>query len=485
MLDLEPNLSKIAEIASDKKEIEKQHQELEKWRNLNTFYYQSIENSCKCIVQTSSNVLEIGSGLGYVLNSVDPNYGLGIDINPASVEYAGNKFPHLNFKIEDAECFSSDKDFEYILIVNTLSCVDNVQKVLYNVNQLCNLSTRIVLVFHNPAWEPILQFASLIGQRRPSPKLNWLSAEDVKNLLSLVNLEVVTHSKYCLLPKRIPLLSWFVNKLVAPLPLVNGLCLNECIIARREPRFSKNEEIASQLSCSVIVPARNEAGNIEDCITRMPKLGRHTEIIFIEGYSEDNTWEEMQRVQTLYPDWDIKIVRQSGKGKGIAVRQGFAMATGDVLIILDSDLTVRPEDLGHFFNAVASNNCELANGCRLIYPLDKESMPWLNQLANRFFAWLLSYLLNIKIKDSLCGTKALSKENYQKIADNRSYFGDFDPFGDFDLLFGAAKLNLKIKDVPVRYMPRQYGESNISHFKEGLVLLKMCLFAARKIKFLG
>ena len=193
----------------------------------------------------------------------------------------------------------------------------------------------------------------------------------------------------------------------------------------------------------------------------------------------------MQRVQALYPDWDIKIVRQSGKGKGIAVRQGFAMATGDVLIILDSDLTVRPEDLGHFFNAVASNNCELANGCRLIYPLNKESMPWLNQLANRFFAWLLSYLLNIKIKDSLCGTKALSKENYEKIAANRSYFGDFDPFGDFDLLFGAAKLNLKIKDIPVRYVPRKYGKSNISHFKEGLVLLKMCVFAARKIKFLS
>ena len=484
MLNLQPGTTEKLE-RSDGSNFSKQHQELEKWRDRNTFYYQSIEGFCKYLLQGNSNVLEIGSGLGYVLNAVNPKYGLGIDIDPSSIEYAKSKFPQLDFQVGDAECFNTDKDFEYILIINTLSSVDNIQKVLDNVNRLCHLDTRVVIVFHNPAWELILQFASLIGQRRPAPRLNWLSAEDIRNLLSLVNLEVVTHSKYCLLPKPIPVISWLVNKFIAPLPVVKDLCLNECIVARREPSFSPHNEIVNTLSCSVIIPARNEAGNIEDCITRMPQLGRHTEIIFIEGYSEDDTWEEMQRVQALYPDWDIKIVRQSGKGKGIAVRQGFAMATGDVLIILDSDLTVRPEDLGHFFNAVASNNCELANGCRLIYPLDKESMPWLNQLANRFFAWLLSYLLNIKIKDSLCGTKALSKENYQKIAGNRSYFGDFDPFGDFDLLFGAAKLNLKIKDVPVRYMPRQYGKSNISHFKEGLVLLKMCLFAARKIKFLG
>lgn len=238
------------------------------------------------------------------------------------------------------------------------------------------------------------------------------------------------------------------------------------------------------MTCSVIVPARNESGNIENCIARMPNLGKHTEVIFIEGNSTDNTWDVIRQVQKKYGKyWDIKIDRQKGKGKGDAVRQGFKMASGDILMILDSDLTVKPEDLIFFFDAIASGNCEFANGCRLIYPIDTKAMPWLNQIANRFFARLLSYLLNIKIKDSLCGTKVLLKRDYLQIENNRSYFGDFDPFGDFDLLFGAAKLGLKIKDIPVRYVPRTYGASNIHHFKEGLILLKMCFYAAKKIKF--
>ncbi|MEY3825981.1 MAG: hypothetical protein RLZZ148_795 [Cyanobacteriota bacterium] len=271
---------------------------------------------------------------------------------------------------------------------------------------------------------------------------------------------------------------------MAPLPLINNMCLTEYIISRPKPDVTKKSQQIKELSCSVIVPARNEAGNIESCVTRMPRLGKHTEIIFIEGHSSDNTWEEIQRVQTQFgQEWDIKISQQKGKGKGDAVRQGFAMASGDILIILDSDLTVRPEDLVYFFDAVASGQCEFANGCRLIYPVSSTTMPWLNRMANRFFAWVLSYLINTKIKDSLCGTKVLSKKNYLKIAENRAYFKDFDPFGDFDLLFGAAKLGLKIQDIPVRYVPRTYGSSNIQHFKEGIVLLKMCLYAAKKIKF--
>jgi len=319
----------------------------------------------------------------------------------------------------------------------------------------------------------------------PVSSLNWLNLEDIENLFNLAGFEVIKHGKRCLFPRNIPLVSYIVNKFIAPLPLFNQLCLTEYIIAR--PRIStyESQENVRELTCSVIVPARNESGNIESCITRMPRLGKHTEIIFVEGHSSDDTWEEIQRVQNKYQDkWDIKICQQTGKGKGNAVREGFAMAQGDILIILDSDLTVRPEDLIYFFDAIASGRCEFANGCRLIYPVSENTMPWLNRMANRFFAWLLSYLLNTKIKDSLCGTKVLKKIHYERIAQNRSYFGDFDPFGDFDLLFGAAKLGLQIQDIPVRYMPRTYGQSNIQHIKEGLVLLKMCLYAAQKIKFI-
>jgi len=456
----------------------KQSHPIEKWRNRNQHYYQFL-------VESGVRVLEVGSGLGYLLAAVEPQEGLGLDINESVVTYAQQRFPHLTFKLEDAEHFQTEEPFDYILLSNTVSYIHNLQRALKNLHEASQPSTRLILTFHNPAWEPILKLATALGQRMPISSLNWLSYEDLQNLLHLAGFEVVSHQKRMLLPKHIPLLSWLCNRVLAPLPLLNQLCLTEAIVARPRPTDADARRNPRQMTCSVIVPARNEAGNIESCVTRMPRMGRHTEIIFVEGHSSDNTWDEIQRVQAQYGhQWDIKICQQTGKGKGDAVRQGFAMATGDVLMILDSDLTVRPEDLVYFFEAIASGHCEMANGCRLVYPVSAEAMPWLNRMANRFFAWLLSFLINAKIKDSLCGTKAMSRENYQKLADNRSYFGDFDPFGDFDLLFGAAKLNLQITDIPVRYVPRVYGSSNIQHFKEGLVLLKMCLYAAKKLKFI-
>lgn len=458
--------------------------QLEKWRNRNLYYYKDLETLCQFFVPTHSKVLELGSGLGYLLEAVKPAYGLGIDISEIAVETSREKFPQLDFQVEDAEEISLNQTFDYVLLANTVSYIQNVQRAFQNLQKSCNPSTQIILTYHNPAWEPILKFATLIGQRMPLPELNWLSFEDVENLLNLSGFEVVYHGKRLLFPKALPIVSWIFNRVLAPLPLVNRLCLNEYVVARPHPGAAIIQNQVRAATCSVIVPARNEAGNIENAITRMPRLGSHTEIIFIEGHSTDGTWDEIQRVQAKYGDrWDIKIAQQTGKGKGNAVRQGFEMATGDVFIILDSDLTVRPEDLVYFFEAIASGYCEMANGCRLVYPVSKIEMPLLNRMANRFFAWLLSYLLNTRIKDSLCGTKAMSRNNYSRLVANRSYFGDFDPFGDFDLLFGAAKLGLKIKDIPVRYVPREYGSSNIQHVKEGLNLFKMCLYAAKKIKF--
>ncbi|MDJ0679179.1 MAG: bifunctional class I SAM-dependent methyltransferase/glycosyltransferase family 2 protein [Xenococcaceae cyanobacterium MO_167.B52] len=457
---------------------------LEKWRKCNLYYYRDIEKFYQFLITPNSQILEVGSGMGDLLVCLNPKYGLGIDVNSQAIEIARQKFPELDFCLEDAEYFRSHQVFEYVLLANTVSYVKNIQRVLSNLHKVCKPSTRVILTFHNPAWEIILNLATLLRQRMPIHSLNWLCFEDIENLLNLEGFEVISHTKRMLFPKRFPLLSWLCNKILAPLPVFNNLCLTEHIVARIRPNNIDAQRNIQNMTCSVIIPARNEAGNIEGCLTQMPKLGKHTEIIFIEGHSTDNTWEEIQRVQVKYDQqWDIKIAQQTGKGKGDAVREGFAMATGDILIILDSDLTVRPEDLVYFFQAVASSSCEFANGCRLIYPVSRKAMPWLNRIANRFFAWLLSYLLNTKIKDSLCGTKAISRKNYLRIAGNRSYFGEFDPFGDFDLLFGAAKLGLQIKDIPVRYVPRTYGSSNIHHFKEGLILFKMCLYAAKKIKF--
>jgi glycosyltransferase involved in cell wall biosynthesis len=300
-----------------------------------------------------------------------------------------------------------------------------------------------------------------------------------------------------LLPKYIPIVSNLVNRYLSHIPIVDRLNLTNYIVARQqlyfpgEKTFFSAEEKRHQLptidrnyTVSVIIPARNEAGNIAAAIERLPQLGKHTEVIFVEGHSQDDTWNKLQNIiQEYRGNFTIHAFQQSGKGKGDAVRLGFEKATGDILIILDADLTVQPEELVNFVSAIVSGRGEFINGSRLVYPYSPAAMPWLNTVANKFFALVFSFSLGQNIKDTLCGTKVLWREDYLRIVANRSYFGDFDPFGDFDLLFGAAKLNLHIVEVPVRYQPRTYGKSNIAHVREGLVLLKMCMYAARKIKF--
>ena len=249
------------------------------------------------------------------------------------------------------------------------------------------------------------------------------------------------------------------------------------IVAR--PLFFYDKEF----SVTILVPCRNEKGNIEPAVTRTPVFGSRQEFIFVEGGSQDGTYEEVERVIRKYPNKNIKLFKQQGKGKGDAVRLGFSQASGEILMILDADLTVAPEDLPKFYGAIQENRAEFINGSRLVYPMEKEAMRFLNLIANKFFGVFFSWLLGQRFKDTLCGTKVLSKDHYDEIAANRSYFGDFDPFGDFDLIFGATKANLKIIELPIRYKERQYGTTNIQRFRHGLLLLRMCFFAMKKIKF--
>jgi glycosyltransferase involved in cell wall biosynthesis len=234
---------------------------------------------------------------------------------------------------------------------------------------------------------------------------------------------------------------------------------------------------------SVIVPARNEGGNIEQVMRRVPEMGGGTEIVFVEGHSTDNTYQAIGKAIGSYPERRAKLLQQTGEGKGDAVRLGFQEAEGEVLMILDADLSVAPEDLPRFFQALVSGKGELINGVRLVYPMEDRAMRFFNLVANKLFSLCLSRLLGQPIKDTLCGTKVLWKEQYELIAANRAYLGHLDPFGDFDLILGAARLNLQIVDLPVRYRERRYGATNIRRWKHGLLLLRMTGTAARKITF--
>ena len=455
--------------------------ERDRWIARNRYYYRCLLDFLRYNIPPQRSVLEIGCGTGYLLDQLSPGRGVGIDTNPDFVAYAQAKYPQHTFHTGDAGNLDGiGERFDYIVLSDTIGSFSDVQQVFGQLHSVCHPTTRIIITYKNFLWMPVLNLAESLGLKMPEQRQNWLDREDIINLLDVVSLDVVRTGRKVLMPRYVPLLSTLLNRYIVNLPLFSYLGLFTFIVARSMHGLKP----PSDYSVSVIVPARNEKGNIDDIVRRTPRMGRHTELIFVEGNSTDDTWPEIQRITQKYaPERDIKCVQQDGKGKGDAVRKGFGMATGDILMILDADMTVPPEDLPKFFDAIASGKGEYINGTRLVYPMEKEAMRTLNLLGNKFFSIAFSWLLNQRIKDTLCGTKVLTKANYERLIANRAYFGDFDPFGDFDLIFGSSKLNLKLVEIPIRYRARTYGETNISRFSHGWLLLKMTFFALRKIKF--
>ena len=453
------------------------------WRAKNSFFHDEDERYLRFLIPPGSRVLEIGCGVGDTLASLAPSYGVGVDFCGKQIAIARQRHPDLAFVEGDAEepatIDALQGPFDYILVLDTIGSLEDCQKFITQLHPLCTRDTRLVIGYFSHLWYPVLKFAELVGLRMPQPDQNVLSPSDLRNLAKLADFDPVKSEQRVLSPVRMFGLGRLLNRFVSVLPVIRQLSLRHYLVARSSPKA--REEFAS---ATVVVPARNERGNIEPAVLRIPDFCGDIEIIFIEGHSQDGTFEEMERVKQAHPTRDIKVMRQPGKGKADAVFTAFDVARGDVLIILDADLTMPPEQIPKFAEALRSGKGEFINGSRLVYPMDDGAMRFLNLIANKIFSYLFSWLLNQRYTDTLCGTKVLRRSDYQRLKAGKAYFGDFDPFGDFDLIFGAAKMSLKSVDLPVRYAARTYGETQISRFSHGWLLLKMVVFAFFKIKAL-
>ncbi len=449
------------------------------YRKRYKYFWNDIVHYCNYFIHEDDTVLEIGCATGEMLAKFKGKEKTGIDFSPSMIEVAKSQFPEMEFYVMDAENIHLNKTFDTIILTHVTGYFVDVLSIFEQLKKVSHEKTRIIINYYNFLWEPLLGIAELFGLKKKSPKQNWLTRHDVVTFLYLAGFDSYRDTKRMLFPLYIPLISTLINKYIARLPIINSLCLNQYIFARPIAEYNKHDE----KSVSIVIPARNESGNLESAIKRMPKFGKRQELIFIEGNSTDDTWEQMQKLPAKYPDFDIKLDQQEGKGKGDAVRKGFNLAQGDILMILDADLTVPPENLPSFYDAIMRHKGEFINGCRLVYPMEKGAMRFLNLIGNKFFSIVFSWLLEQSIKDTLCGTKVIFKSDYEKLIKNRKFFGEFDPFGDFDLIFGAYKLNLKIVDLPIRYRERIYGDTNISRFTHGFLLFRMVAYAARKIKF--
>lgn len=445
------------------------------------YYSEQVRKLVSSLVLPGSHVLEVGCGLGDLLAAFDGPRRVGIDVSPRMIDLARQRHPELDLRVADAERGPLPAGpFDVVVVSDTIGHFSDIQAVLERLRGLLAPEGRIVITYYNFVWEPVLKVAEALGLKTLWPEANWLSMRDIANLLRLSGFEVVRRGTDILLPARVPVVSEVLNRVTSKLPVVREAALVDYFVGR-----PVTETAVSPLpSVSVVCPCRNERGNIRDAVFRTPCMGPATELIFVDGNSTDGTVQEIEAVRREYKGpLTIKLVHQgTGKGKGDAVRKGFAAAGNDVLMILDSDLTVPPEDLPKFYGALVTGKGEFINGVRLVYPIEGEAMRFLNLMGNKFFSTALSWLMEQSIKDSLCGTKVLYKRDYERIAHHRAFFGEFDPFGDFDLLFGAARLNMKIVDVPIRYRARTYGDTKIHRFRDGWLLLKMTAFGFRKMR---
>lgn len=480
--------NKAASSAKSMEEYNKQRIELwdfiakqpDQWTSFNRFYHQRLMEIFKFFVNPGSRILELGCGYGDLLAYLQPKHGVGVDFSKEMITKARERHPDLEFVEGDVHNLNLTEKFDVIILSDLINDLWDVERVFHQLSSYCTPQTRVIVNYYSRAWSPLLALTERLGLSKPQLPQNWFVHEDVVNLLYLTGFEEIHTQQEVLWPLPIKFLDVSFNRFLVKLWPFRLLALTNFTVARPVPGKVNHE---NQPSVSIIIPARNEAGNIQEILKRVPELSAGSELIFVEGHSTDNTFEEIQMALESTTR-QCKLYRQTGEGKADAVRLGFSHALGDVLMILDADLTVPPETLISFYNALVTGKGEFINGVRLVYPMENEAMRLFNLMGNKFFSVVFSWLIGQPIKDTLCGTKVLWKRDYERIAANRSYFGEFDPFGDFDLILGAVKLQMKIIDLPIRYKERQYGTTNIQRWKHGFILLKMVLFAANRIKFI-
>jgi SAM-dependent methyltransferase len=448
------------------------------WIKRNRYYYKLLIRLLRHLVEPGKRVLNIRCETGFLLDALKPSHGVGVEISPAMVQVARASHPQFTYLEAFPEDFVSPEKFDYILVCEVGDIVD-VQKTLMGLRSCCERQTRLLIYNYNHLWEPVLAAAQKLHMKVPQTEQNWLSEPDMLNLLTLSGFEWLKTYRVSLFPKYVPLLSALLNRLVAKLPFINRLCMVEVMVARLRPKPVD----ASDVTVTVVVPCKDELGNIEDAVKRIPELGKSTEIIFCDDKSADGTADEVRRMQARYPSRVIRLVEGPGICKSKNVWTGFEAATGEILAILDADLTVMPEELPYFVDAITRGVAEFVNGSRLVYPVPRTAMRGSNMAGNRLFSLVFSYLLGQRIEDTLCGTKVLWRSDWDRIRPMIGTWGTLDRWGDYELLFGASKLNLRILDQPVHYQERIYGVTKMTKvFRNGLIMLRMCGHGFRRLK---
>ena len=468
-------LQRLAERRRRQQDSVAEHRDV--WIRTNRYYYDRIKRLLRFIVEPGRRVLDVRCETGHLLAAVEPARGVGVEIGRAMVDQASQNFPALHFVQADPEELDLNEKFDYILFNHIFDSID-ILRALVQIRRHCTPQTRLLVINYNQFWQPVLETASKLGLRSRCVEPNWVSEYDVAGFLELAGLRPVRTHRLFFSPKWIPLLSAVLNDFVAKLPGLRRLCMMQIIVARPQPEPERECDV----TVSVVIPCRNEHGNVQPAVDRIPNMGKNTEIIFCDDKSTDGTADEVRRMQALYPDRDIRLVEGPGICKAENVWAGFRAARGDVLMILDADLAVMPEELPDFLRTLVNHRGEFINGSRLVYPMREKAMKFANMVGNKVFGLAFSFLLDQRIKDALCGTKVLWREDWRRMERILGSWGITDLWGDYELLFGASRLHLEIVEVPVHYQERIHGITKMTRvFSNGLRMLRICFHAWHRL----
>jgi len=442
-----------------------------KLKNRNRYYNSYLVRWCRSLIAPGQRVLDVGCGRGDVLAELQPSSGVGIDLSEEMVAAAKADHPHLSFRQTALEDFDGGGSFDAVLLINTAEYTFDMGAVIGRCHRALRDNGKLLLTTANPLWSPIFHFASRLGLRVPECERLFLTNEDVVNLLRLHGFDVIYKKMSLLVPKYIPFFSDFINNTWSRIPILHLLSSTQLIAARKIP------PVRREYSVSIVVPCYNERGNIERCIREVQKIGARTELLFVDDGSKDGTADAVD--PKLNTEIDVRVIRYTpNRGKGHAVKTGFDAATGDIVLILDADLTTMPEELVPVYEAFATGNAEFVNCTRFIYPMEGRAMKWANYVGNKMFNILVSHVMESRVSDTLCGTKAMFRRDYLAMQMGR------DPWGDYDFLFGAAQQRLVIRELPVHYRQRLAGSSKMNSMKHTINLLRMCWHGFFQVKLL-
>lgn len=442
----------------------------DQWKKKAWYYHGQLKQLCSRFIPPHKRVLELGCGSGDILAALKPRVGVGIDISQKMVRQARKKYPGLKFYRQDLYRLRLKQKFDYVVLVDVLDHLPDIYVALRQIKKVCTPQAQVILTTINPVWEPVLDVAEKLRLKMPEGPHNWVPHADLRNLLELAGFKITTSGFSLLAPKYIPRISDYLNQKMVRWGFWQNLGAVQYFVCQKQPRRK-----VRKLACSVIIPAFNEAENISQCIRRVPNIGKVTEIIVVDDGSIDTTAQVVQKICSR--DKRVSLIRlPKNLGKVWAVKAGFDAATGEVLIILDADMAVPPQELIWFYDLIATGQADFVNGTRMVYPMEHQAMRQLNLWGNKMFGTAFSWLLGQRVTDTLCGTKALLKNDYAKIK-----LGG-EPWGDFDLLFGAARLKLNLKEFPVHYKKRVAGESKMKLLRHGFRLMLMCFRGLYELK---